>query len=273
VDHVGPESVRFADASRGRGYHRDEVDAFVGRVQATLRDPEAPGGVTPADLRNVAFSKPPIGKLGYDEGEVDAFLDRVNTELSGRVTGPEDQIRCVLYRFASWDPQTPVLAISVDTDAIRVTDLKDNALVASVFLAEVTARPTQYGGISGLVLEGPGLPDLTIQPHPPPGEWRKRPKSRKPAYLAVETDWLGLAKKFGLASDLVDERGPQTFLEHVGRFTEEVGTRAPTTWRTPLMLGVIVMVPGVVYWIPVLILIGALALIVAAVAWRLKWEI
>lgn len=114
---------------------------------------------------------------------------------------------------------------------------------------------------------------MTIQPHPPPGEWRKRPKSRKPAYLAVETDWLGLAKKFGLASDLVDERGPQTFLEHVGRFTEEVGTRAPTTWRTPLMLGVIVMVPGVVYWIPVLILIGALALIVAAVAWRLKWEI
>ena len=83
--------------------------------------------------------------------------------------------------------------------------------------------------------------------------------------------WACQEIRFGI--DLVDERGPQTFLEHVGRFTEEVGTRAPTTWRTPLMLGVIVMVPGVVYWIPVLILIGALALIVAAVAWRLKWEI
>jgi hypothetical protein len=39
------------------------------------------------------------------------------------------------------------------------------------------------------------------------------------------------------------------------------------------MLGAILVVPGVIYWIPVLILIGALALIVAAVSWRLKWEI
>src|SRR5882757_6341127 len=86
-------------------------------------------------------------------------------------------------------------------------------------------------------------------------------------------DWLQLAEKFGLASDLVEEWAPQTFLEHVGRFSEEIGTRAPTTWRTPLMLGVILVVPGCIYWIPVVILIGVLALIVAAVAWRLKWEI
>ncbi|MDT5286081.1 MAG: hypothetical protein QOF88_970, partial [Mycobacterium sp.] len=70
----------------------------------------------------MAFSKPPIGKLGYSEAEVDAFLDRVKTELRGRVPGqgpkqpgqgPEEPIRCLLYRYASSDQQTPVLAIDV----------------------------------------------------------------------------------------------------------------------------------------------------------------
>jgi DivIVA domain-containing protein len=38
--------------------------------------------LTPADVHNVAFKKPPIGKRGYDEEEVDAFLDEVERELS-----------------------------------------------------------------------------------------------------------------------------------------------------------------------------------------------
>jgi DivIVA domain-containing protein len=38
--------------------------------------------LTPADVHNVAFKKPPIGKRGYDEEEVDAFLDVVESELA-----------------------------------------------------------------------------------------------------------------------------------------------------------------------------------------------
>ncbi len=38
--------------------------------------------LTPADVHNVAFSKPPIGKRGYHEEEVDAFLDLLETELA-----------------------------------------------------------------------------------------------------------------------------------------------------------------------------------------------
>jgi DivIVA domain-containing protein len=38
--------------------------------------------LTPAEVHNVAFKKPPIGKRGYDEEEVDAFLDVVEVELS-----------------------------------------------------------------------------------------------------------------------------------------------------------------------------------------------
>ena len=37
--------------------------------------------LTPTDIHNVAFKKPPIGKRGYDEEEVDAFLDEVEQEL------------------------------------------------------------------------------------------------------------------------------------------------------------------------------------------------
>jgi len=54
--------------------------------------------LTPADVHNVAFKKPPIGKRGYDEDEVDAFLDEIerefarlieeNNELKGQGGGP-----------------------------------------------------------------------------------------------------------------------------------------------------------------------------------------
>jgi DivIVA domain-containing protein len=37
--------------------------------------------LTPDDVRNVAFNKPPIGRRGYDEEEVDLFLDEVERTL------------------------------------------------------------------------------------------------------------------------------------------------------------------------------------------------
>ena len=38
--------------------------------------------MTPDDVRTVKFGRPPFGKRGYDEEEVDAFLDIVEVELS-----------------------------------------------------------------------------------------------------------------------------------------------------------------------------------------------
>ncbi len=46
--------------------------------------------LTPADVHNVAFSKPPIGKRGYNEDEVDAFLDLVEAELARLVEENND---------------------------------------------------------------------------------------------------------------------------------------------------------------------------------------
>jgi DivIVA domain-containing protein len=41
----------------------------------------AHGGLTPSDVRNVAFNKPPLGGAGYNQDEVDALLDRVHAKL------------------------------------------------------------------------------------------------------------------------------------------------------------------------------------------------
>ena len=41
-------------------------------------------GITPEQVRNVAFAKPPIGKRGYNEDEVDAFFDLVEAHCGIR---------------------------------------------------------------------------------------------------------------------------------------------------------------------------------------------
>jgi DivIVA domain-containing protein len=53
--------------------------------------------LTPADVHNVAFKKPPIGKRGYDEEEVDAFLDEVERELA-RLIEENNELRAQAER-------------------------------------------------------------------------------------------------------------------------------------------------------------------------------
>lgn len=71
--------------------------------------------LTPADVHNVAFKKPPIGKRGYDEDEVDAFLDLVeaefarlieeNTELRSRAAGSAGSAAAVEAQDAAPAPE------------------------------------------------------------------------------------------------------------------------------------------------------------------------
>jgi DivIVA domain-containing protein len=51
---------------------------------------ECPMPLTPADVHNVQFKKPSIGKRGYDEDEVDAFLDKVEAELTRLIEQQND---------------------------------------------------------------------------------------------------------------------------------------------------------------------------------------
>lgn len=58
----------------------DQVDALVDRLRVTLAgaedstDPDAEGGLTADDVRRAAFSEAE-GAAGYEEGQVDAYLD------------------------------------------------------------------------------------------------------------------------------------------------------------------------------------------------------
>ncbi|HZS21096.1 MAG TPA: DivIVA domain-containing protein [Pseudonocardiaceae bacterium] len=61
--------------------------------------------LTPADVRSFTFNKPPVGRPGYHEDEVDDFLDLVeaelirliqdNTELRAQVAQLDEQVRAL----------------------------------------------------------------------------------------------------------------------------------------------------------------------------------
>lgn len=69
--------------------------------------------LTPADVHNVAFSKPPIGKRGYNEDEVDAFLDLVESELARLIEENAD----LRQRVSELDSEL----VSVRSGAVQAT--------------------------------------------------------------------------------------------------------------------------------------------------------
>src|ERR1044071_3450617 len=70
---------------------------FSDRRPPTLDRTRITMPLTPADIHNVAFKKPPIGKRGYDEEEVDAFLDEVERELA-RLIEENNELRAQVER-------------------------------------------------------------------------------------------------------------------------------------------------------------------------------
>lgn len=81
---VGPEDVRsitFSLALMSRnGYDEAEVDAFLDRLEATLRGEDT---LTARDLREVSFTNPGTGRRGYAKDEVDQFLSEAAQALEG----------------------------------------------------------------------------------------------------------------------------------------------------------------------------------------------
>lgn len=74
MDQDDPEK-RIAELERQLAGARAAGDPGANQGYKTTR-----GWLTPEQVRNVAFSKPPIGARGYNEDEVDAFLDRVRSK-------------------------------------------------------------------------------------------------------------------------------------------------------------------------------------------------
>jgi DivIVA domain-containing protein len=82
--------------------------------------------LTPADVHNVAFKKPPIGKRGYDEEEVDAFLDEVERELA-RLIEENNDLRSQVERARSGQPAAAPAAAGGGTDAETRRLAQENA--------------------------------------------------------------------------------------------------------------------------------------------------
>lgn len=80
ADVVG---ARFGVTSFREGYRQDEVDAFLTRVAAALRERAAgrAGALVADDVVVVAFRSSHV-RPGYDREDVDAFLDRVVPSLA-----------------------------------------------------------------------------------------------------------------------------------------------------------------------------------------------
>jgi DivIVA domain-containing protein len=122
--------------------------------------------LTPADVHNVAFSKPPIGKRGYNEDEVDAFLDLVENELTRLIEENADLRQ-------------------------RVTELDQELSTAR---AGGGAQPTQ-----AIPLYQP-----EPEPEPAPAQVYEAPPQPPAAAPMSEDQHLKAARVLGLAQDTAD---------------------------------------------------------------------
>jgi DivIVA domain-containing protein len=71
--------------------------------------------LTPADIHNMAFKKPPIGKRGYDEEEVDAFLDELEQELT-RLLVENRSLHDQVQRGGAGSPGPAASAMALDAE-------------------------------------------------------------------------------------------------------------------------------------------------------------
>jgi DivIVA domain-containing protein len=96
--------------------------------------------LTPADVHNVAFKKPSIGKRGYDEDEVDAFLDVVEAELSRLIEENADLTARLTEFEAGGSPAPKAVAAPVPQAPAPAPTPAVSAPVSSEAVATQAAR-------------------------------------------------------------------------------------------------------------------------------------
>ena len=105
-DDLGNRGFRVRPFADGSGRPEQRI-ADLERQLAELRPGANKGGyLTPEQVRNVAFSKPPMGRRGYNEDEVDAFLDLIEQQVKSQQRGAS------LPRRQAEPPPPPALTSS-----------------------------------------------------------------------------------------------------------------------------------------------------------------
>ncbi len=146
-------------------------------------------GLTPADVHNVAFSKPPIGKRGYNEDEVDAFLDLVEAELA-RLVEENGDLRNQVEQLESQLQSTQV-------------DLDDARSQASSTSAAATSAPAA---------SAPAEEPRRLAPVPPPAASEQTSPGGDQHVQA--------AKVLGLAQEMADRLTGEAKAESDGMLSE-----------------------------------------------------
>jgi hypothetical protein len=261
VDQRPRDVYSFGDAQLGLWIPAGIVSITIGAALhlRCARDRFVLGGRDHRTATGTRLDAPPAGSVdawmrASDFAELLAMVGR-RCGWDVRGPAPGDPTRCVLFpnasRFFSYSgfgifnnartlrqlqasPPQPSLAIDVGKDAIWVIDPNTNALMASAWLAQMTATPAEnitYVMRAGnwptpvLVVCVPGLQPLTIgcPDSPDPGwprvsysavgvksgvvrfSWRGEVyRENQPDYLVSGADWLTLVEKFGLAPQLED---------------------------------------------------------------------
>ncbi|WP_084467535.1 DivIVA domain-containing protein [Actinokineospora inagensis] len=125
-----PDAVRaitFDKAPFGRrGYHEDQVDAFLDKVEAAL---SGTGTLTLDDVHEAEFDAAPLVKRGYHEDQVDEFLDTVAAELEARAA--ENALKVIPANseapYLPLPPAPPGTRGYHPTDVERLAHLLDRA--------------------------------------------------------------------------------------------------------------------------------------------------
>ncbi len=183
-DDVTEQEVRRVRFSPARpGYYAVEVDAFMDLVAETLgstpqrRQATAPAQgahatstgmrpaarLTPQDVRGVRFHKPRPGNRGYHEGEIDAFLDRIENTLAGRDDLTAREVQDFEFSYA------PPGQVGYDED-----DVDTFLDLVVVTLERMPAPPFAVPPVSPASLVPP-VPAAPASPVPPVPPVRPRP--------------------------------------------------------------------------------------------------
>lgn len=115
--------------------------------------------LTPADVHNVAFKKPPIGKRGYDEEEVDAFLDEVERELA-RLIEENNELRAQVERGGRGGPAVagadPRLAAELNEVKAQLDRVQRDKVAAEQAARAMQAELEQIRAQGGVSSSGDG---------------------------------------------------------------------------------------------------------------------